>query len=170
MKKVARFNMISFGQWKNDIIDTFGEFKFTEEEIKKMYESIQLPQRATKFSAGYDFHTPVGFALEPGETIKIPTGIRCEMNTDVVLLIHVRSSLGFKYNVLLANTTGVIDTDYAYAKNEGHIFVKLVNNGRGIVEVNAGDAICQGIFQEYCITEDDTVEASRTGGIGSTWR
>ena len=133
-----------------------------------IYEVINLPARATKFSAGYDFVSPLTFTLNPGETIKIPTGIRCGMNTDWVLMIYPRSGLGFKYQICLANTIGVVDADYYFSNNEGHIFVKLVNRGDKSVHINLGDAFAQGIFMEYGITEDDRVETSRNGGFGST--
>lgn len=137
-------------------------------EIESIYEVINLPARATKFSAGYDFVSPLTFTLNPGETIKIPTGIRCGMNTDWVLMIYPRSGLGFKYQICLANTIGVVDADYYFSNNEGHIFVKLVNRGDKSVHINLGDAFAQGIFMEYGITEDDRVETFRNGGFGST--
>lgn len=139
-------------------------------EVRKhiYYEVINLPARATKFSAGYDFVSPLTFTLNPGETIKIPTGIRCGMNTDWVLMIYPRSGLGFKYQICLANTIGVVDADYYFSNNEGHIFVKLVNRGDKSVHINLGDAFAQGIFMEYGITEDDRVETFRNGGFGST--
>lgn len=90
------------------------------------------------------------------------------MNTDWVLMIYPRSGLGFKYQISLANTVGVIDADYYFSDNEGHIFIKLVNRGDKPVHIKAGEAFAQGIFMEYGIVEDDHVEATRNGGIGST--
>ncbi len=90
------------------------------------------------------------------------------MNTNWVLMIYPRSGLGFKYQICLANTIGVVDADYYFSNNEGHIFVKLVNRGDKSVHINLGDAFAQGIFVEYGITEDDHVEATRNGGFGST--
>lgn len=165
MKRVGKFEKVSFEQFSKDWTDAmFGGASWTEE----VYKSIKLPERATKFSAGYDFYSPLQFTLKSGCSVKIPTGIRCLMNTDCFLSIYPRSSLGFKHQIGLANTVAIIDADYSNSDNEGHIFIKLVNNGDHDVLIERGEAIVQGIFMEYCITEDDKVEATRNGGIGST--
>ena len=131
---------------------------------------MKLPKRATKGSAGYDFYSPLDFELRPGETIKIPTGIRAKMNSDYVLMIFPRSGLGFKYRLQLDNTTGIVDSDYYYSDNEGHIFLKLTNdsNEDKLLEVRAGQGIAQGIFLPFGITEDDDCNGIRNGGMGST--
>ena len=131
---------------------------------------IALPKRATIGSAGYDFVSPVEVTVEPGETALIPTGIRAEMDPGWVLLLFPRSSLGFKYSLRLANTVGVIDSDYAFAKNEGHIMVKLRNPLSVPVTIGRGDRFCQGIFLPYGTAEEDEVTAGRVGGFGSTDR
>ena len=163
--RVAKFEKVSKNRFVQDLLH---EFMGSEEWARVAYDSIKLPQRATKFSAGYDFYSPLDFTLWPGNTIKIPTGIRCGMNTDWVLMIYPRSGLGFKYQISLANTVGVIDSDYFYSDNEGHIFIKLVNRGNKPVHIKTGEAFAQGIFMQYGITEDDHVEAERNGGFGST--
>lgn len=132
------------------------------------YDDIKLPKRATVGSAGYDFFSPMSFTLLPGETIKIATGIRCRIDEGFVLKIYPRSSFGFKYRAVLDNTVGIIDSDYFNADNEGHIFVKITNNGDKTLVVNKGDAFCQGIFVQYFLTCDDDTTGIRTGGIGST--
>ena len=132
------------------------------------YDDIKLPKRATVGSAGYDFFSPMSFTLLPGETIKIATGIRCRIDEGFVLKIYPRSSFGFKYRAVLDNTVGIIDSDYFNADNEGHIFVKITNNGDKTLVVNKGDAFCQGIFVQYFLTCDDDATGVRTGGIGST--
>ena len=108
--------------------------------------------------------------LEPGESVKVPTGVRVEMNQDHVLLIVPRSSLGFKYKLELSNTVGVIDSDYYYSDNEGHIFIKIVNSDpeKRPLDIRAGQAFAQGIFLRYGITEDDDISNARNGGFGST--
>ena len=119
---------------------------------------------------GYDFFAPVEVTLEPGETVKIPTGIRVEMEQDWVLKCYPRSGLGFKYRLQLNNTVGIIDSDYFYSDNEGHIFAKLTNDtneGKTLV-IPAGTGFMQGIFVEYGITVDDAAEGVRNGGFGST--
>lgn len=162
MRSVARFEKVSFNQYKNDF-----EFNFNVEEI---YNDIKMPKRATKGSAGYDFFSPIDFTLKPGETIKIPTGIRSFIEDGYVLSIYPRSGLGFKYRIQLNNTVGIIDSDYYNAKNEGHIMIKLTNdsNEGKVLEVKKGDGIAQGIFSEYFITYDDSTEGVRVGGFGST--
>lgn len=167
-KRIAKFHKVSYEQFKEGYVDVFGN----EEEalIQKIYEEIKLPKRATKGSAGYDFYAPVSITLKPGETIKVPTGIRAEMEWDWVLKIYPRSGLGFKYRLQLNNTVGIIDSDYFYSDNEGHIFVKITNdtNEGRTVEIPGGTGLAQGIFIEYGITVDDEVTEVRNGGLGST--
>lgn len=135
------------------------------------YDDIVLPCRATMWSAGYDFFSPVSFKLKPGQSIKIPTFIKTQLNHGRVLMMFPRSSYGFKYRMQLDNTVGVIDGDYYNNKsNEGHIYIKITNDSKAdkTLEVNAGDAIAQGIIMNYEVTDDDNVTAVRTGGMGST--
>ena len=177
MKYIAKFEKVSFERFKKDYIDTFlrveDNFEPSEEliaEIQKAYDTVTIPQRATRGSAGYDFVTPISFSLEPNETIKIPTGIRAKIDESWVLKCYPRSGLGFKYRLQLNNTVGIIDSDYYFSDNEGHIFAKVTNdtNENKTVNINAGDRFMQGVFVEYGITVDDEVENVRNGGMGST--
>lgn len=167
MRKIAKFEKVSLQEFIVDWKDTFGG---QDDEIKAIYDSIKLPKRATKGSAGYDFYAPVSFKLEPGRTIKIPTGIRAKMDEDYVLMVFPRSGLGFKYRLQLNNTVGIIDSDYYDSSNEGHIFIKITNdtNENKTVEVESGQGFSQGLFIPFGITEDDDVIESRDGGFGST--
>lgn len=162
----AKFYKVSYKQFKEGMSD----FNLEETEIQNIYNEISLPKRATVGSAGYDFYTPIDVILKPGETIKIPTGIRCEMNPSWVLMLFPRSGLGFKFRLQLNNTVGVIDSDYFYSDNEGHIFIKLTNdsNENKTLDVKKGEGIVQGIFLTYGIVEDDDVSEIRNGGFGST--
>ena len=128
MKKIAKFHKVSFDEFENAWKGEFPEAK--EEEIKAVYEELKLPKRATRGSAGYDFYTPFNIILKPGETVKIPTGIRTEMEEGWVLKLYPRSGLGFKFRLQLNNTVGIIDSDYFYSDNEGHIFAKLTNDSK----------------------------------------
>ena len=121
-------------------------------------------------SAGYDFYTPFPILLKPGETVKIPTGIRVEMEENWVLKLYPRSGLGFKFRLQLNNTVGIIDSDYFNSDNEGHIFAKITNDSNEGKELNllAMDGFMQGIFVEYGITVDDDTCGVRNGGFGST--
>lgn len=167
-RRIAQFYKVSFAQFQEGFVDSFGSTE--EQELQKIYDNIKLPKRATAGSAGYDFYAPVSITLEPGKTIKIPTGIRVEMESDWVLKCYPRSGLGFKYRLQLNNTVGIIDSDYFYSDNEGHIFAKLTNdtNEERTVEIAAGTGFMQGIFVEYEITMDDNATAVRNGGFGST--
>lgn len=167
-KRIAQFEKVSYGQFQAAWRDTFGDTE--ENELQKIYEEIRLPRRATSGSAGYDFYMPADMVLNPEETVKIPTGIRVRMEEDWVLKCYPRSGLGFKYRLQLNNTVGIIDSDYYYSDNEGHMFAKLTNdsNEGKTVELKAGTGFMQGIFVEYGITVDDDVQTVRNGGFGST--
>ncbi|GFI43234.1 deoxyuridine 5'-triphosphate nucleotidohydrolase [Lachnospiraceae bacterium] len=167
-RRIAQFHRVSYEQFKEGWEDAFGRKE--EKEIRRIYEGIKLPKRATAGSAGYDFFTPVELVLKPGDTVKLPTGIRVEMEQDWVLKCYPRSGLGFKYRLQLNNTVGIIDSDYFHSDNEGHIFAKITNDSREgkTVCLEAGAGFMQGIFVEYGITVDDCVTAVRNGGLGST--
>ena len=151
--------------------------KISEKEYEKVlkdkcnYEDIKVPVRSTAHSAGYDFISPFTFELAPGETIKVPSGIKVTMNEDEFLAILVRSSMGFKYNVRLCNQVGIIDSDYYNnPDNEGHMFIALKNEGEKVFKVEKGEKYAQGIFQKYLLTDDDEANGERLGGFGSTNR
>ena len=168
MRRIAKFHKVSLEQFAKDWKDTFPTAD--DKEVQDVYEKLHLPVRATAGSAGYDFFAPADITLKPGETAKIPTGIRVEMEQDWVLKCYPRSGLGFKFRLQLNNTVGIIDSDYFYSDNEGHIFAKITNDSTEgkIVSVPAGTGFMQGIFVEYGITVDDEVTGIRNGGFGST--
>lgn len=172
-----KFEKVSYEQFKKDFLDTFGkDIDITNDEeaiditTKEIYERINLPTRATSGSAGYDFYSTVDFSLYPNETIKIPTGIRATMPNDICLKLYPRSGLGFKYRLQLNNTVGIVDSDYYFSDNEGHIFIKITNdsNEEKHLDINEGDAFAQGIFEKYYLTNNDTTVKKRNGGFGST--
>ena len=168
MKRIAKFHKVSFEQFAKDWKDTFEQY--SEEELRNIYDSLKLPKRATTGSAGYDFYAPVDVTMKPGEIVKIPTGIRVEMEEGWVLKCYPRSGLGFKFRLQLNNTVGIIDSDYFNAKNGGHIFVKMTNQNRQgrNLSVAAGEGFAQGIFLPFGITQDDDADGCREGGFGST--
>lgn len=169
MKVVGNFLKVSFDQFVKDWEDTFNVSD--KDYIADIYESIKLPERSTSGSAGYDFVSSLSFTLEPGEDIKIPTGIKVWIEKPGwVLMLFPRSGLGFKYYTALANTVGIVDQDYIYSDNEGHIFVKIRNEGSKTLAIAAGDKIVQGVLLKFGITSDDDVTATRNGGFGSTGR
>ena len=158
---IARFEKVSKEQFSKDAKDLLNLSNYD-------YDAIKIPTRATEGSAGYDFVCPFDLTIKPGEMIKVPTGIRCFIESNYVLQIYPRSSIGIKYQVCLANTVGIIDSDYYNAKNEGHIITALVNRGDKDFVINKGDRIVQGIFVEYHTADEKEVTTKRTGGFGSS--
>ncbi|MFA5603863.1 MAG: deoxyuridine 5'-triphosphate nucleotidohydrolase [Bacilli bacterium] len=153
------FEKINFNQFSEDIAND-----------PELYEEYNLPKRSTKNSAGYDFWAIEDYIIQPGETKKIPTGIKVSMSNDEMLMLVVRSSMGFKYNVRLCNQIGIIESDYYNnPSNEGHMWIKLQNHGDKEYIINKGDAYLQGIFTKFLIVDnEEKIENERTGGFGST--
>lgn len=167
--------MIRFKKVPNDIFkkamsetcvwpDLLSEDGYTD----KLLDELEMPKRATAGSAGYDIRTPFAFRLNPGKSVLVPTGISCEMPMGVMLALFPRSGLGFKFHIGLANTVGIVDSDFINSDTKGHIMVKLCNNGEKAVHFNANDKICQGILLPFCVTDDDDADGVRKGGFGST--
>ena len=142
---MRKFEKISFEQIKKDIVDH-----------KVLYESYSLPKRGTKCSAGYDFYSLYDYTLRPGEIMKIPTGVKVCMEEDDVLFLIDRSSMGFKYNVRMCNQVGVIDADYYNNNdNEGHMWIRIQNEGDKDYIVKKGEAMIQGIFIKYLKVDNE---------------
>jgi dUTP pyrophosphatase len=149
---MRKFEKISFDQFKKDIADD-----------KELYDSYEIPSRDTYYAAGYDFHALTDFVIHPGEIKKIPTGIKASMEDDEVLLLMVRSSQGFRFNIRLINQVGVVDKDYYNnPTNEGHIYIGLQNEGEKDYEVKKGEGFGQGLFMKYLLTEDDQLNSKIT--------
>ncbi len=142
--------------------------------MRKFYEVSYakgiLPTRADDGSAGYDFYCTEDIEIKPKETKLIKTNIKAEMEKDEVLYLFVRSSIGIKRSLSLANGTGVIDsTYYNNTDNEGNIIGAIYNYGTQIQTIKSGERFMQGVFSKYLITEDDNPQnKTRTGGIGSS--
>lgn len=170
MKRIAKFEKVSFAEFEKCYMECREASVGIRQDVQKVYDEIVLPKRATAGSAGYDFRSTFDVVLQPGESVKIPTGIRVRMEENWVLMLYPRSGLGFRYRMQLANTVGVIDSDYYGSDNEGHIQIKITNDSRDgkALQIKAGDAFAQGVFTEYGITEDDDVVSARNGGFGST--
>ena len=139
------FEKISFEQFKKDVTEDIN-----------LYNEYELPQRDSDSTAGYDIYLLQDLIIEPNEIKKIPTGIKSFFEKDEVLFLIVRSSTGFKYNIRLCNQVGVIDADYYNNQNnEGHIWLKIQNEGKEKVIIPQGEAIVQGIFLKYLTTQSD---------------
>ena len=164
MERIAQFEKVSYGEFAKANVGV------DESAWKQIYDDVLLPVRATEGSAGYDFFAPWDLEVKPGESVKIPTGIRAKIADGWVLAVFPRSGLGFKFRFQLDNTVGIIDSDYYYGENEGHIFCKLTNGSteNKTVFVKKGQGFCQGLFLPFGITVDDKACAKRTGGFGST--
>lgn len=158
---MRKFEIISINQFNKDFKDT-----------DTKYEDIIIPKRSTKFSAGYDFYMPYDLTIKKNEVVLIPTGIKVMLNSDEFLGIYIRSSLGFKYNLRICNQVGIVDSDYYNnTSNEGHIFVKLKNEGDNDIILKKHDRYVQGIIQKYYIVDNEKeIEDIRVGGIGSSGR
>ncbi|MDD4187297.1 MAG: hypothetical protein PHX04_00770 [Bacilli bacterium] len=155
---MRKFEKISLEQFMKDVNN------------EELYNSYSIPVRKTKNSGGYDIFSLIDYDLKPKESIIIPTGIKCLLPGDEILMIIIRSSLGFKHGIRLVNQVGIIDADYYNnGDNEGHIFIKIENTSEKIFSFKIGDAIAQGLFIKYgTIDNEEEIIAERKGGIGST--
>ena len=158
---IARFAHVSEKQYLADMEGKQDFLPVTE---------IPIPRRSTRGSAGYDFVSPATTVIPAGGKAVIPTGIRCEMREGWVLMLFPRSGLGFRHQTRLSNTVGIIDSDYAFAENEGHILVSLRNPLDRELVIGRGERFCQGIFLPYGLAEEEDEFAERRGGFGSTGR
>ena len=156
---MRKFEKISFEEFKKDIKDD-----------ENLYNSYIMPKRNTKCSAGYDFYAIEDYTIKPNESLVIPTGIKVTMNSDEMLMIVVRSSSGFKYNVRMCNQVGIIESDYYNNEtNEGHMYIKLQNHGDKDYILKKNDKFAQGIFVKFLTVDDEEeITSVRTGGLGST--
>lgn len=177
---IAIFEKVSFEQYLKDIMAVMNiinsDDQFTDHFTKCVYPSfkdyafeiwknIKLPQRATFGAAGYDFHIPHHVCVSDNAKL-IPTGIRAKIQDGWVLMLFPRSGYGTKYEMSLSNTTGIIDSDYYFANNEGHIMAKIKSNIP--FEINQGERFIQGVFVPFGLSLNGNSGAKRVGGLGST--
>lgn len=145
-------------------------FEVVKDEMRKTKGAVMLPKRSTSESAGYDFYLPYDIVISPhGCTGIIPTDIKAYMQEGEVLMLYVRSSVGIKKGLVLANGTGVIDMDYySNPDNDGNIGVALRNETDVPVILKRGERIMQGIFVKYLVADNGNTDNVRDGGFGST--
>lgn len=169
---VNKFEKISERQFFTDFAEYLDDECLDTRDGRAIYNMIKLPKRATTGSAGYDIFAPFDIEIPPKGTVKVPTGIRVLLDDDKFLAIYPRSGLGFKYKMQMWNTIPVIDADYSGSDNEGHIWVKFYNDSPDgkTITIKQGEAMCQGVIQQYFKTINDETEGIRNGGIGSTTR
>ena len=165
-----KFEKISERQFFIDFAEYLDEECLDTRDAKAIYNMIKFPKRATTGSAGHDFFAPYNIVIPPKGTVKIPTGIRVILDDDKFLAIYPRSGLGFKYKMQLWNSVAVIDADYSQSDNEGHIWVKFYNDSPDgkTIAIKQGEAMCQGVIQQFFKTIDDETDGIRNGGWGST--
>ncbi len=156
---MRKLEKISFKQFKKDICDD-----------ENLYLSYNIPRRHTKNSAGYDFEAIETYTMKPMDIVKIPTGIKVQMNSDEMLMIVVRSSMGFKYNLRMCNQVGIIESDYYNNdSNEGHMWIALQNEGKETLVIEKGERFAQCIFVKFLkVDDEELIENERKGGLGST--
>ena len=174
-----RFEKISYEQWKKDWDKHCAKMASDDPDVacKAAYEQIVIPKRSTKGSAGYDFVIPYAFIAHQNDTCTgrpfnsiLLTGIRwVDAPDDNALFLFARSGIANKHNISLANSVGVIDSDYCNADNEGHIMFSIVNDPRyATAAFTAGTRIGQGVIMKYLTVDEDNASDERTGGFGST--
>ena len=149
MNRIAKFEKVTLEQFSKDFKNLNPNSTLSDSEIDEMYNSIKMPARATKMSAGYDFYLPYAIELDVGNEIVIPTGIRSKIQEDWALLIMPKSGLGTKSRLIMYNTAGLIDADYYNSDNQGHILVKLLydlRNSDKHLSLPAGKSFVQGFF------------------------
>lgn len=138
------------------------------EKVSFIDEGV-IPKRSTQKSAGYDFYAIEDAVVYPGHITIFKTGIKAYMLNDEYLKLVIRSSMGIKKGLVLANTIGIIDSDYYNnIDNEGHIMIALFNSSDKEQIIKKNQKLAQGIFQKYLLTDDDDANGVRRGGIGST--
>ena len=137
--------------------------------FKKLSDTAIAPNKSHYNDSGFDLYADEDVTIQPGKAVFQYTDLKCKLNRDEVLLLFVRSSIGIKQHLMLANGTGVIDADYyGNADNDGNIGLTLYNYGTETVELKAGEKIMQGVIVDYKISENDCVTTGRYGGFGST--
>ena len=141
-------------------------FEIVKEDMRKS-NYVAIPTRATKNSAAYDFYSNNDYVVKPNEIVKIWTDVKAYMQSDEFLMLDVRSSMGGKF--MLANTIGIVDSDYySNPNNDGNIGIFLKNISDIPQEISIGEKIAQGIFMEYLKTDNDNTTTKRVGGWGSS--
>ena len=181
INQISTFEKVSLERFILDMVKPVeNTYHITGEKafnfIREMYERIEIPRRSTIESAGYDFIAYDHIILPKNKGVVIPTGIRCKIKPGYSLDLYPRSGQGFKNKIRIANTVGIIDSDYYYSDNEGHIIVKLVYEGfedsdNDDIMILSGTAFAQRIFHEvFAATNDNENDkmVNRNGGFGST--
>ena len=167
------FQKVDYKAFEHDMMQ-YKPMVFLDGSTREAYDKIELPERKTKYSCGYDVRTPVTVLVAPGCSVVVPTGIKVVMSEDEMetwcLKLYARSSVGIKDKVVITNGTGLIDGDFQFADNDGDMLIALTNMSDEIRKYKAGERVCQAVFEIYGVTSDDDASGERTSGVGSTGR
>jgi len=147
-------------------------FEVVSDSFRKHKDvEIKLPIRATKISAGYDFSSPISITIQPKSKEVIWTDVKSYMQEGEVLILDVRSSIGIKKGLMLANTIGIVDMDYfSNINNDGNIGICLYNMTDKPVCIEQFERIAQGILIPFLVSDNGNTDEERVGGIGSSGR
>lgn len=167
MDNIATFEKVSFEEYlKTRSKMLLADADEAKEAIFEEWKNIKLPQRSTSGAAGYDFYMPFPAGLTENAKL-IPTGIRARIADGWALFLFPRSGFGTKFGMKLSNTVGIVDSDYYFANNEGHIMAMLSVAGKGLLLDN-GERFIQGVFLPYGTATNGNTSNQRVGGLGST--
>lgn len=137
-----------------------------EMKFIKLHEEATIPTRATQSSAGYDFYANEDVIIPANTTMLVKTDISFEgMNEHQFMMLTLRSSVGLKTPLMMANGVGIIDSDYAGRP----IGLILYNSSKYPYGVRKGDKVAQGIILCYdTVAGEIKPKTERQGGFGST--
>jgi dUTP pyrophosphatase len=171
MRKFEKVSMDTFKEFLEKKSDALESQWQRDNKAEYFEKKLPIPKRKTAYSAGYDFTCPYDVYIEPGKAVMIPTGIKVMLDPGKKLDLYPRSSLGCKHFGMLANTVGIIDSDYYNnEENEGHILAMIRNTGDKPFHIKQGERFCQGIITSFYTVDGDDIGKGekRKGGIGST--
>lgn len=139
-----------------------------EIRFKKLNPEAVIPKYQTAGAAGFDFHLLEDISIPMGATLAVGTGLAAAIPEGFAMLLLPRSSTGIKFHLKLANTAGVIDSDY-----RGEIICVLKNEYPATQTFTKGTRLVQGILvpvPQHTILEVDDLDATErgAGGFGST--
>lgn len=177
-EKVSRFKDIDLPLPKRATANSAGyDFVVAEDIVIPPYEFFNSKIRDEVFSRNkkmdyYGFINPV--TLDEMATLTkelkakvtlVSTGVCCHLEPDQYLELSLRSSTPLKHWIVMANSIGVVDSDFY--PNE--IMFPVINFSPIAIQLKRGDRIGQGIVHSYCTVDNEsTITSIRTGGFGST--